>query len=86
MKRAVRISTCLGFLPVLPELAAMIHRPIGPHTFSVAEALRESTAVVIRIASSVSQPVWLVLVGCALILLSLFVRHRASRTASQSSH
>lgn len=85
MKYAVTILACLALVSMLPEMAAMTQTRIGIEALSFGHALRNSAASLFRIVSSTPQPVWLVAVGLLLIGLSWFVRHQASRSASQSS-
>lgn len=85
MRYAVTILTCLALVSILPELAANTHTMVGTLASSVGHALHGSTTWMFRIVSETPQPCWLVTVGILLIALSWFVRHRASRSAAQSS-
>ena len=85
MKYAVTILICLALVSTLPELAAMGHSTVGPRALTLSQTFSSGSEWLFRIVSSTPQPVWLVAIGMALILLSWFVRRRLSRSVSQSS-
>lgn len=84
MRYAITILICLALGSILPELAAMTHGSAATYAFSFGYALH-NTPWLFHILMETPQSCWLVTIGIALIILSWFVRHRASRSAAQSS-